>query len=212
MPPDSCRRVGTIHQLNGAADGRSPLYLGDLQPSHVPENLEGVHGIHITITVHIAPGSCQTWELHRHPKETLRLGEVNGYLNLGVTVVLHQDPGLTLASDTGVGEERLAGSSEVGCGTRQSGGALQASGDHSTQLCLVDNAVTTTVLGITWDGVGYGADGTAWGGEFLVGDLLDYRRVAHLRPFALIGGDAAAREPRRIALALLERQARVFHG
>jgi len=57
-------------------------------------------------------------------------------------------------------------------------------------------------LVFTWDGVGYGGDGTLWGGEVFVGAPGGWRRVASFRPFRLPGGDAAGREPWRSAAAL----------
>lgn len=59
------------------------------------------------------------------------------------------------------------------------------------------------VLGVAFDGTGYGPDGTIWGGEFLRCTLTSFRRVARLRPFRLPGGERAIREPWRIALSLL---------
>ncbi|MGD0765637.1 MAG: carbamoyltransferase HypF [Dehalococcoidia bacterium] len=69
--------------------------------------------------------------------------------------------------------------------------------------CMAENELEGEVLGVTWDGAGYGEDGTLWGGEFLLGDAGAYRRVAHFRPFRLPGGEAAIKEPRRTALGLL---------
>jgi len=69
--------------------------------------------------------------------------------------------------------------------------------------CLADNGTAEPALGLIWDGTGYGGDGTIWGGECLLGNAAGFARVAHLQPFRLPGGEAAVREPRRVALALL---------
>ncbi len=69
--------------------------------------------------------------------------------------------------------------------------------------CMAENDLEGEVLGVTWDGAGYGDDGTLWGGEFLLGNASSYQRVAHVRPFRLPGGEAAIKEPRRTALGLL---------
>lgn len=69
--------------------------------------------------------------------------------------------------------------------------------------CMAENGLEGPVLGIAWDGTGLGPDGTVWGGEFLVCTRAEFRRAAWLRPFPLVGGDAAAREPRRAALGVL---------
>ncbi len=59
------------------------------------------------------------------------------------------------------------------------------------------------VIGVAFDGVGMGDDGTAWGCEFFIADYRTYQRFAHLKPVRLPGGDAAAREPWRSAAAFL---------
>ncbi len=69
--------------------------------------------------------------------------------------------------------------------------------------CMAENGLTDRVLGIAWDGTGYGEDGTLWGGEFLICDLHGYTRAFHFRYFRLVGGEKAVKEPRRVALSIL---------
>ena len=69
--------------------------------------------------------------------------------------------------------------------------------------CMADNEIEPPALGVSWDGTGYGLDGTIWGGEFFQVVDKEVKRIAHLRPFRLPGGDKAAREPRRPAIGLL---------
>lgn len=68
---------------------------------------------------------------------------------------------------------------------------------------MLDNGLDAPVLGVAWDGTGYGGDGTVWGGEFLAVDNSRYRRAAYLLPFRLPGGESAVRESRRAALGVL---------
>ncbi|MGI8535576.1 MAG: carbamoyltransferase HypF [Mycobacteriales bacterium] len=70
--------------------------------------------------------------------------------------------------------------------------------------CLADNGVSGPVIGVAFDGVGLGTDGTAWGGEFLLADLAGFSRAAHLAEVVMPGGDAAARQPWRMAAAHLD--------
>ena len=71
--------------------------------------------------------------------------------------------------------------------------------------CMVDNhlPLEATVLGVSFDGTGYGDDGAIWGGEFLLANYYGYKRLAHLEYAPLPGGDAAIRKPARTALAQL---------
>jgi hydrogenase maturation protein HypF len=70
--------------------------------------------------------------------------------------------------------------------------------------CLAENGFAGTAIGVIFDGIGYGADGTLWGGEFLVGSADGYRRSGHFVPLAMPGGDAATREPLRMAVSALQ--------
>jgi hydrogenase maturation protein HypF len=69
--------------------------------------------------------------------------------------------------------------------------------------CMAENEIAPPALGVSWDGTGYGTDGTIWGGEFFLVTDESVERIAHLRPFRLPGGDKAVKEPRRTALGLL---------
>ena len=69
--------------------------------------------------------------------------------------------------------------------------------------CMADNSLEGEVIGLVWDGTGYGTDGTAWGGECLTGGYEDFQRFGHILPLALPGGDRATKEIDRLAFSLL---------
>ncbi len=71
--------------------------------------------------------------------------------------------------------------------------------------CMAENGLKEdeSVIGVSFDGTGYGDDGAIWGGEFLLSNYLEYQRIAHLAYVPLPGGDLAVREPWRMALAWL---------
>jgi len=71
---------------------------------------------------------------------------------------------------------------------------------HASAL-FEECAIEGPMLVFTWDGLGYGQDGTLWGGEALWGRPGEWQRVASLRPLRLIGGDRASRDPWRCALS-----------
>jgi hydrogenase maturation protein HypF len=70
--------------------------------------------------------------------------------------------------------------------------------------CLADNGLAGPVIGVAFDGTGYGGDGIVWGGEFLIADLATSTRAANLAPVPLPGGAAAIREPWRMAASYLD--------
>jgi hydrogenase maturation protein HypF len=68
---------------------------------------------------------------------------------------------------------------------------------------MAENDLVSPLLGVSWDGTGYGLDGTIWGGEFLSVDQSSFLRIATLRSFPLPGGASAIKEPRRTAIGVL---------
>jgi hydrogenase maturation protein HypF len=88
----------------------------------------------------------------------------------------------------------------------QTGGLLTRAVQHHhahMASCMAENGLNEPVIGVTFDGTGYGTDGAVWGGEFLTGDFRAFRRSAHWRYVPMPGGDQAIREPWRMALAYL---------
>jgi len=71
--------------------------------------------------------------------------------------------------------------------------------------CMAENGCLEPVIGVTLDGTGYGTDRTVWGGEILLADVTSFRRIGHLEPVPLPGGDSAARSPWRMAVAYLSK-------
>jgi hydrogenase maturation protein HypF len=69
--------------------------------------------------------------------------------------------------------------------------------------CMADNRLDEPVIGVAFDGTGYGTDGAIWGGEFFTGDYTGFRRAAYLRYVSMPGGEQAIREPWRMAAAYL---------
>ena len=74
--------------------------------------------------------------------------------------------------------------------------------------CLAEHGLMDPALALVFDGTGYGTDGTLWGGELLRCDLASFERLAHLEPMPLPGGEAAIREPWRVAAVHLEQAGR----
>jgi hydrogenase maturation protein HypF len=69
--------------------------------------------------------------------------------------------------------------------------------------CMAEHKLDGEVLGVAWDGAGYGGDSQVWGGEFFIASYRQFTRFASLKPFRLLGGEAAMKEPGRSAAAVL---------
>jgi hydrogenase maturation protein HypF len=100
---------------------------------------------------------------------------------------------------------RLARRKSGGLALKMDGAEREGVQHHHAHIAsvLADNQERGPVIGVAFDGTGYGTDGAVWGGEFLVCDLAQFRRAAHLAYIPLPGGEAAIRRPARMAFAYL---------
>ena len=69
--------------------------------------------------------------------------------------------------------------------------------------CMAENDCEEKVIGVSFDGTGYGTDGTIWGGEILMADHQGFTRIGSIEPFVQVGGDVSAKEGWRIAVSLI---------
>ena len=69
--------------------------------------------------------------------------------------------------------------------------------------CMAENDCEEKVIGVSFDGTGYGTDGTIWGGEILMADHQEFTRIGSIEPFVQVGGDVSAKEGWRIAVSLI---------
>ena len=150
---------------------------------HLKNTFTLAHGRDAYVSQHI--GDLETLETHRHFQEALRRFQALFHIRPR-WVVKDMHPGYlstAIAEESGLDE-------------------LPPVQHHHAHVAAVmgEHGIDGPVLGLAFDGTGYGTDGTVWGCEMLAADLTGFRRLAHLRPVPLPGGDRAARRPWRSLL------------
>ena len=160
----------------------SPVPLLAVGP-HLKNTFTLVHGRTAWVSQHI--GDLESLETLRHFETTLET----------VRRLFHVVPDVVVRDlHPGYLSTRLAEQRGLDC-------VISVQHHHAHIAAVMgEHGVTEPVLGVAFDGTGYGEDGAVWGAEFLLADLKSFRRLAHLRYAPLPGGDLAARRPWRAAL------------
>jgi hydrogenase maturation protein HypF len=143
-------------------------------------------GRHAILSQHI--GDLENYETIRFFEETLE--KMKHLFKVSPKAIAHD-------LHPGYRSTRMALASDIECRF-----AVQHHHAHIAS-CMAENHLSGKVIGVAMDGTGLGSDGTIWGGEFLVADLVGFERRAHLRAVPMPGGDAAIRQPWRMALSYL---------
>ncbi len=141
-------------------------------------------GTHAILSPHI--GDLENYESQRFFEETL--ANLKKLFRVAPVAVVHDLHPLYESTKYAL---RLAGVDRI---------AVQHHHAHVAS-CMAENGLDGAVIGVAFDGSGYGTDGKIWGGEFLVARYDGFERYAHFRYFPMAGGDTAVREPWRAALA-----------
>jgi hydrogenase maturation protein HypF len=166
--------------LTGVHTSRAVLGMG----AYLKNSVALAHDSCITVSPHIGDlGSLESQVVQDQNIDTLC--SIYGVDNPVVATDLHPD----------------IGSYDIQRGLQPSIG-IQHHYAHALS-CLVDNGLEAPCFAVTWDGTGYGTDGTIWGGEGLIIRKDSFERRFCLFPFRLPGGEAAVRDPKRVALSLL---------
>ena len=170
----------------------SPVPLLAVGP-HLKNTFTLVHGRTAWVSQHI--GDLESMETLRHFETTLET----------VRRLFHVVPDVVVRDlHPGYLSTRLAEQRGLDC-------VISVQHHHAHIAAVMgEHGVTEPVLGVAFDGTGYGEDGAVWGAEFLLADLKGFRRLAHLRYAPLPGGDLVARRPWRAALgyAMMDHAAR----
>jgi len=156
---------------------------------HLKNTISFTKGNNIFISQHV--GDLETFEAIESFKEIINsLEELYEFTPDIITTDMH--PGYI---STKIGEQLAA----------EQGVDLQRIQHHHAHIagCMCENDLDGEVLGVAWDGVGYGSDGQAWGSEFLISTYEDFERHASFLPLPLPGGEAAIRKASHSALGLL---------
>jgi len=175
--------------IRGRGDGGGPVVLA--HGADLKNSVAVSVGDHVVLGQHIGDLGNEA-SLLAHERAAVDLPHLHGVRPEVHAVDLHP-----------AYQSRRAGVEAVEAGK---GALCEVQHHHAHALaCMAENAVPAPALAVVWDGTGYGTDATIWGGEFLLEEEGGrWRRYAHLRTFPLPGGDAAAREPRRSALGVLD--------
>jgi hydrogenase maturation protein HypF len=189
------RVVGETPVFLRRARGYAPMPISLPIPAPVP--LVAV-GPHLKNTFTLAQGSTAYVSQHIGDLESVEaLEHFRGALDMA-RQLFRLDPEVAVR-DRHPGYLSTAVAEELGLGRVI---AVQHHHAHIAAV-LAEHGHVGPVIGVAFDGTGYGDDGTVWGSEFLIADLVGYRRAAHLLPAPLPGGDLAARLPWRAALGYL---------